>query len=90
MALLIASSQGGSVFTFLKMSKNPELSKKNVMVKSNPSANNEEIDLLALIRTLLLAWKTILGVIIVCIGLAIGIALQLPEVFKAETLLAPI
>ena len=59
------------------------------MVESSPSADKDEIDLLELIRTLLQAWKTIVGITIVCFGLAVAYALHAPEVFKAETLLAP-
>ena len=59
------------------------------MVESSPSIDEDEIDLLELIRTLLLAWKTIVGITILCTGLAVAYALYAPEVFKAETLLAP-
>ena len=59
------------------------------MVESSPSADKDEIDLLELIRTLLQAWKTIVGITIVCFGLAVAYALHAPEVFMAETLLAP-
>ena len=59
------------------------------MVESSPSVDENEIDLLELIRTLLQAWKTIVGITIVCVGLAVAYALHDPEVFKAETLLAP-
>ena len=59
------------------------------MVESSPSEDEDEIDLLELIRTLLQAWKTIVGITIFCIGLAVTYALHAPEVFKAETLLAP-
>jgi uncharacterized protein involved in exopolysaccharide biosynthesis len=62
---------------------------KYVMVESGTSVDEDEIDLLELIRTLLHAWKTILGITIVCVGLAVAYALSAPEVFKAETLLAP-
>ena len=58
------------------------------MVESSPSVDEDEIDLLELIRTLLQGWKTILGITIVCVGLAVAYALHAPEVFKAETLLA--
>ena len=58
------------------------------MVESGPQSDEDEIDLLELIRTLLQAWKTIVGITIVCIGLAVVYALYSPEVFKAETLLA--
>jgi len=59
------------------------------MVESSPSVDEDEIDLLELIRTLVQAWKTIIGITIVCAGLAVTYALHAPEVFKAETLLAP-
>jgi uncharacterized protein involved in exopolysaccharide biosynthesis len=59
------------------------------MVESGAQSDEDEIDLLELIRTLLKAWKTIVGIIILCTGLAVAYALYSPEVFKAETLLAP-
>ena len=71
------------------MSEDPKSSTKYVMVESDPSTDEDEIDLLELIRTLLQAWKTILGVTIVCTGLALAYAVYAPESFKAETLLAP-
>jgi uncharacterized protein involved in exopolysaccharide biosynthesis len=71
------------------MSKDPKSSTKYVMVESGPPSDEDEIDLLELIRTLLQAWKTIMGITILCIGLAVAYALRAPEVFKAETLLAP-
>ena len=58
------------------------------MVESN-SQIEEEINLVELISNLLSAWKIIIGVIIVCTGLAVAYALYTPDVFKAETLLAP-
>ena len=54
-----------------------------------PHVDEDEIDLLELICTILKAWKTIVGITIVCLGLAVAYALYAPEVFKAETLLAP-
>ena len=71
------------------MTEETKSSAKYVMVESSPSADEDEIDLLELIRTLLLAWKTIVGITILCTGLAVVYALHAPEVFKAETLLAP-
>ena len=59
------------------------------MVESNPSVEEDEIDLLELIRTLLQARKTIFGITIVCTGLAVFYAMYAPESFKAVTLLAP-
>jgi len=71
------------------MSEDPKSSTKYVMVESGPPSDEDEIDLLELIRTLLQAWKTIVGITILCTGLAVAYALCAPEVFKAETLLAP-
>ena len=71
------------------MSEDPKSSTKYVMVDSGPQYEEDEIDLLELIRTLLKAWKTVVGITIVCVGLAVSYALHAPEEFKAETLLAP-
>lgn len=59
------------------------------MVESSPSTDEDGIDLFELIRILLHSWKTIIGITTICIGLAVAYALNAPEVFKAETLLAP-
>ena len=59
------------------------------MIEPSLSSDEDDIDLLELIRTLLHAWKTIVVFTIVCTGLAVTYALYVPEVFKAETLLAP-
>ena len=71
------------------MTEETKSSTKYVMVESSPSVDEDEIDLLELIRTLLQAWKTIVGISIVCVGLAVAYSLYAPEVFKAKTLLAP-
>jgi uncharacterized protein involved in exopolysaccharide biosynthesis len=71
------------------MSEDPKSSTKYVMVESGAQSNEDEIDLLELIRTLLQAWKTVVGIAILCTGLAVAYALYSPEVYKAETLLAP-
>jgi len=71
------------------MSEDPKSTTKYVMVESGPPSDEDEIDLLELIRTLLQAWKTIVGITILCTGLAVAYALHAPEAFKAETLLAP-
>jgi uncharacterized protein involved in exopolysaccharide biosynthesis len=70
------------------MSEDPKSSTKYVMVESGTPPDEDEIDLLELIRTLLLAWKTIVGITILCTGLAVAYAIYAPELFKAETLLA--
>ena len=71
------------------MSEESKSSTKYVMVETSPSSDGDEIDLLELIRTLLQAWKIIVGITIICTGLAAAYALNAPEVFKAEALLAP-
>ena len=71
------------------MTEENKLSTKYVMVDSSSQSDEDEIDLLELIRTLLQAWKTIVGITIICTVLAVAYALYAPEVFKAETLLAP-
>jgi uncharacterized protein involved in exopolysaccharide biosynthesis len=71
------------------MSEDPKSSTKYVMVESGLPSEEDEIDLLALIRILLQAWKTIVGITVLCTGLAVAYALYAPEVFKAETLMAP-
>ena len=58
-------------------------------MKKGLSVAEGEIDLLELIRTLIHAWKTILSITIICTGLAAAYALYAPEVFRAETLIAP-
>lgn len=59
------------------------------MTVSDSSADEDEIDLLELIITLLRAWKIILTTTVICTGFAFAYALSSAEVFKAETLLAP-
>ena len=71
------------------MSEEPKSSTKYVMVESCPSTDENEIDLLELICTLLQAWKSIVGITILSTGLALAYAFYVPESFKAETLLAP-
>ncbi len=71
------------------MSEDSKSSTKYVVVESDPSSNKDEIDLLQLIRTLLHAWKTIVGITIGCTGLSVVYTFNIPDVYKAETLLAP-
>lgn len=70
------------------MSEENKSSTKYVLVESVSKSEEDEIDLLELIRTLLKTWKVIAGITIICTGLAFFYALSAPEVFKAETLLA--
>lgn len=72
------------------MSENKNSEIKYVMVEPDPSVEEDEIDLLELMRTLLRAWKTIAGITISCTGLAFAYAIQVPEVFRSTTLLAPV
>jgi uncharacterized protein involved in exopolysaccharide biosynthesis len=62
---------------------------KYVMVDSGSSMEEDEIHLLELIRTLMQSWKLIVCITIISTGLAVTYALHSPDVFKAETLLAP-
>jgi len=71
------------------MTEETKSSTKYVMVESGPQSEEDEIDLLEVIRILLQAWKTIVGIAIVCVGLAVSYAFHAPEIFKAEILLAP-
>ena len=71
------------------MTEETKSSTKYVMVESSPSVDEDEIDLLELIRTLLQAWKTIVGITIVCTCLAFTYSLTVPDVYKAKALLAP-
>jgi uncharacterized protein involved in exopolysaccharide biosynthesis len=71
------------------MCEETKSSTKYVMFESSLLADEDEIDLVELIRTFIQAWKTIIGITIACVSLAAAYALHAPEVFKAETLLAP-
>jgi uncharacterized protein involved in exopolysaccharide biosynthesis len=71
------------------MTEETKSSTKYVMVESGPSVDEDEIDLIELIRTLLQAWKTIVGITIICTGLAVAYASKIPNLFKSEVLLAP-
>ena len=59
------------------------------MVEAERS-DDGDVDLLELIRTLLQHWKTIVVLTILCTSIAVGYALYSPEVFRADTLLAPV
>ena len=71
------------------MTEETKSSTRNVMVETSPSLDEDEIDLLELIRILLQEWKTIVGITVFCVGLAVTYALHAPVIFKAATLLAP-
>ena len=72
------------------MNKDIKSETKYVMVESGHTAEDDGIDLLELIRTLLYSWKTITVITILCTGLAVFYAVNAPVVFEAETLLAPV
>ena len=72
------------------MTDEPEKCTNYVMVERSSSTEESEIDLFELIRILLLSWKTIVSVTILCMVAAFVYALSVPEVFKAEALLAPV
>ena len=71
------------------MSEEPKSSNKYDMVDPSLSSDEDELDLLDFIRNLLKAWRIIVSTTILCAGLAVAYAMNAPEVFKAETLLAP-
>ena len=68
---------------------NKERETRVVMVESASANPDDEIDLIELLRLLIEAWKTIVGVTVLVTGGAVTYALLAPEVFKAEILLAP-
>ena len=68
--------------------KNSEV--KYVMVASDPSTQDDEIDLIELMRSLFRAWKTIALITISCVVFASVYAILSPEVYRAETLLSPV
>jgi len=72
------------------MTDEPKSSTKYVMIEPASSTEENEIELIELIRTLLLAWKTVVSVTVLCTGVAVAYALVAPDVFKAEALLAPV
>ena len=71
------------------MKKEEKNEKKYVVLDSVPGVEEDEIDLLELIRVLLQSWKLIVVITILSVVAAVFYAFSLPEVYKAETLLAP-
>lgn len=71
------------------MTKEIKSNDKHVMLESKSRGKEDEIDLLQLIRILLQEWKIISAITLACALFAIAYALYTPEIFKAETLLAP-
>ena len=71
------------------MREDSKIPNNRIITETSPSIPKEEIDLLEYIRTLTNSWKIILVVTILFTVLSIFYALYLPEVYKAETLLAP-
>ena len=59
-----------------------------VLVEAPSTSPDDEVDLIDLIRLLIGAWKLIGGVTVLVIGWAVVYALQQPEIYKAETILA--
>ena len=72
------------------MREDSKIPNNRIITETSPSIPKEEIDLLEYIRTLTNSWKIILVVTILFTVLSIFYALYLPEVYKAETLLAPV
>ena len=65
-------------------------SNKYVMVESASSTEENEIELIELIRTLLMAWKMIVSVTVLFTVAAFAYAFTAPVAFRAEVLLAPV
>ena len=70
------------------MKEETKSSTKYIMVESSPSVDEDEIDLIDLIRTLLKSWKVIFAIIIVSVGASIYYIQTTVEVYRAEVLLA--
>ena len=70
------------------MSEEPKSSTKYPMAESNSASSEDEIDIIEVIRALLAAWKTILGVTFICMCLAVAFALFAQEIYRADVLLA--
>lgn len=72
------------------MSEDKKSEIKYVMVEPGSPVEGDEIDLVELARTLLRAWKIIVGFTIICTGLAFLHAIQSPPLYRTEILLSPI
>ena len=71
------------------MTEKTKSSNTYVVVEPDHLSDENEIDLLELIRTLFQQWKTIVLITVVCVGLAFTYAHNSPDVFRAVVLLAP-
>ena len=72
-------AKGGSMIR--KMIEEPKSSAKFIMVESDSSSDNDEIDLIELINTLVREWKTIFGIMLLCTAIALAYALYSKEIF---------
>jgi uncharacterized protein involved in exopolysaccharide biosynthesis len=70
------------------MTEETKSSTKYVMVESSPSVDEDEIDLIDLIRTLLKSWKVIFAFIILSVGAAFYYSKTATEIYRADVLLA--
>ena len=61
------------------MIEEPKSSAKLIMVESDSSSDNDEIDLIELINTLVREWKTIFGIML-CTAIALAYALYSKEI----------
>jgi uncharacterized protein involved in exopolysaccharide biosynthesis len=75
---------------YLNMNEDKNSATNYVVVDPGPSIEQDDIDLLELIRTLLQSWKLIVAITVISTGLAVTYGLLSPEVFVAKTLLAPV
>ena len=72
------------------MSEEKKSEIKYVMVASDSSVEDDEVDLIELMRSLFRAWKTIAVITMSCVVFAFAYAILSPEVYRTETLLSPV
>ncbi len=72
------------------MSEDKNSENKYVMVGSDPTVGDDEVDLIEIMRSLFRAWKTIAFITISSLVFAFAYAILSPEVYRAETLLSPV
>lgn len=70
------------------MKEETKSSTKYIMVESSPSVDEDEIDLIHLIRTLLKSWKIVFAIFLMSIGVTFYYVQTAVGVYRAEVLLA--
>ena len=72
------------------MNEDSNQSTNSVMCEPSSPIESDEIDLIALVRTIIRGWKIIAFITILSVGLAYLYAKQAPEIFRSEILLSPV